>query len=86
MPQKHKFEFLLHHNGAHFLVSGFQGHKFEQIFLTSGLRVFKLLIFLIVLSVVDMRVQSLNFIGAVHQVLVEGMGSAAVVHKQVEHA
>jgi hypothetical protein len=80
MPQKHKFEFLLNHNGANFLITGLQGHKFEQIFLPSGLRIFKFLIFLIVLSVVDMRIQSLNFIGAVHQVLVEGMGSAAVVH------
>ena len=94
MTEKHKLEFDFLHYRAYLLVTRFYVNKFKKVFfcLGSSLRVFIwtsnfviLIILLIILTIINIRVESVDFTSAIHHVLVKFMNTWSLMHLKISH-
>lgn len=90
MSQQHQLKLNFLHDRTELLIPGLDADEFKQVLLglCPRLRIFVLptcnlvilIYLLVILTIIDIRVESMNLTGAINHVLVEFMNARALMH------
>ena len=90
MSQQHQLKLNFLHDRTELFIPGLDADEFKQVLLSlcPRLRIFVLptcnliilIYLLVILTIIDIRVESMNLTGAINYVLVEFMNTRALMH------